>query len=92
MKRLCSILLFYALAGAALFAAKTLDIYFIDVDLGNAVLVVTPSGQAMMLDTGQHGEKYVNRILAVIHPAGWPLAAMTTQPSSGACGNNVRTR
>ncbi len=53
-----------------MFAAKTLDIYFLDADLGNAVLVVTPSGQAMMLDTGQAGEKYVNRILAAMHDAG----------------------
>lgn len=53
-----------------MFAAKTLDIYFIDTDLGNSVMVVTPSGQAMMLDTGQAGEKYVNRILEAMKVAG----------------------
>ena len=59
-----------ALAAATAFAAKTLDIYFIDVDHGNAVLIVTPSGQSMMFDTGQPGDKYVNRILAALQLAG----------------------
>lgn len=57
-------------ASSSLGAAGTLDIYFIDVDWGNAVLIATPSGQAMMFDTGQPGQKYVNRILTVIQKAG----------------------
>lgn len=52
------------------FAAKTLDIYFIDTELGNAVLVQTPSGQAMMFDTGQPGDAFVDRVLQVIRLAG----------------------
>ena len=33
-------------------AAKTLDIYFIDVEGGQATLVVTPTGQSMLIDAG----------------------------------------
>ena len=36
-------------------AAKTLDIYFIDTEGGHATLVVSPSGQAMLVDTGYAG-------------------------------------
>ena len=64
-----SIALLLAVVGTPLFAAGTLDIYFIDVDWGNAVLITTPSGQAMMFDTGQPGQMFVDRILAVIQKA-----------------------
>jgi len=33
-------------------SAKTLDIYFIDVEGGQATLVVSPSGQSLLIDTG----------------------------------------
>ncbi|MEO8500075.1 MAG: MBL fold metallo-hydrolase [Vicinamibacteria bacterium] len=33
-------------------AAKTLDIYFIDVEGGQATLVVTPRGESLLIDTG----------------------------------------
>ena len=33
-------------------AAKTLDIYFIDVEGGQATLVVTPSGESILIDAG----------------------------------------
>jgi competence protein ComEC len=36
----------------ALQAAKTLDIYFIDVEGGQSTLLVSPSGQALLIDTG----------------------------------------
>jgi len=36
-------------------AAKTLDIYFIDVEGGQATLFVSPSGQSMLVDTGWRG-------------------------------------
>jgi len=70
MRRIRSMVLFLVLAGSSLFAAKTLDIYFIDVDHGNAVLLVTPSGQSMMFDTGQPGDNFVSRILDVFQKAG----------------------
>ena len=47
-------LLFLAAACAA-HAAKTLDIYFIDTEGGQATLVVSPSGQSLLIDTGYTG-------------------------------------
>jgi competence protein ComEC len=46
-------LVFLALTGAA--GAKTLEIYFIDVEGGQATLFVSPSGQSMLVDTGWRG-------------------------------------
>jgi competence protein ComEC len=40
-------------AGAA--PAKTLDIYFIDVEGGQSTLLVTPGGQSLLIDTGWAG-------------------------------------
>src|SRR5262249_5498512 len=37
---------------ATLHAAKTLDIYFIDVEAGSATLIVTPGGQSLLIDGG----------------------------------------
>jgi competence protein ComEC len=39
----------------ALQGAKTLDLYFIDVEGGQATLVVGPSGQSLLIDTGYTG-------------------------------------
>jgi beta-lactamase superfamily II metal-dependent hydrolase len=52
--------------------AKALDIYFVDVEGGQATLVVTPSGQSMLIDTGYPGfdDRDVNRILTVAKQAG----------------------
>jgi beta-lactamase superfamily II metal-dependent hydrolase len=70
MKLIYTIILFLTAWASSLFGAKTLDFYFIDTELGNAVLVVTPSGQAMMLDTGQPGDEFVDRVMKVIRMAG----------------------
>src|SRR5258707_13454459 len=40
---------------ALLPAAKTLDMYFIDVEGGQATLIVSPTGQSMVVDTGWAG-------------------------------------
>jgi competence protein ComEC len=48
------VLLLTACAGAAQ-AAKTLDLYFIDTEGGQATLVVAPSGQSLLIDTGYTG-------------------------------------
>lgn len=56
-----------------LFAAgKTLDIYFVDVEGGQATLFVTPSGQSMLVDTGWPGfeRRDAKRIAAVAKSAG----------------------
>jgi len=48
---------FFALVAipVLLTAAKTLDIYFIDVEGGQATLIVAPSGQSMLVDAGWRG-------------------------------------
>src|SRR5215470_15900969 len=35
--------------------AKTLDIYVVDVEGGNATLFVSPSGESLLIDTGNAG-------------------------------------
>ena len=65
-----------AVAGAclsiALSAAGTLDIYFIDVEGGQSTLVVTPTGESLLVDTGYAGNngRDVNRIAAAAKAAG----------------------
>ena len=55
-----------AVAGLALFVAAgsgsavaqtrtTLDVYVVDVEGGNATLFVAPSGQSLLIDTGNYG-------------------------------------
>ena len=50
----------------ALPAAKTLDVYVVDADGGKAMLVVTPSGQSMVVDAGYAG--YIDEKSQVIQP------------------------
>ena len=52
---------------------STLDIYLIDVEGGNATLFITPSGQSLLIDTGNGGAAAVrdgDRILAAAKDAG----------------------
>ena len=50
---------------------STLDIYVIDVEGGNAVLFVTPSGESVLIDTGNAGSaRDPERILAAAKDAG----------------------
>jgi glucose/arabinose dehydrogenase/beta-lactamase superfamily II metal-dependent hydrolase len=53
-------------------APKPLDIYFIDVEGGQATLFVTPSGESMLIDTGFSGfeDRDLNRVLATIKQVG----------------------
>lgn len=51
-------------------AAKGLDIYYIDTEGGQATLFVSPSGQTLLVDTGNAGERDLNRILDVLNTAG----------------------
>ena len=46
------LLMLGASLAVAAHAAKTLDIYFIDVEGGTAILFVAPSGESMLIDTG----------------------------------------
>jgi beta-lactamase superfamily II metal-dependent hydrolase len=49
---------------------QALDIYFIDTEGGQATLYVSPSGQTLLVDTGNAGERDLGRILGVLELAG----------------------
>jgi len=51
-------------------AGKTLDMYFVDTEGGQATLYVSPGGQTLLVDTGNSGERDLNRILDVLNTAG----------------------
>src|SRR5262245_20768363 len=54
-------------------AVKTLDIYVVDVEGGNATLFVSPSGESLLIDTGNAGAAAVRdaeRIMAAVRDAG----------------------
>lgn len=57
---------------ASVQAAKTLDIYFIDVEGGQSTLVIAPSGQTLLIDAGYAGNsgRDANRIAAAAKAAG----------------------
>ncbi len=53
--------------------AKTLDIYVIDVEGGNATLFVAPSGESVLIDTGNPpsaANRDAERIMAAVNDAG----------------------
>src|SRR5689334_12093051 len=53
-------------------AADTLDIYFIDVEGGQATLIVTPDRQSLLVDGGYAGfeQRDPNRVAAAARDAG----------------------
>ena len=57
---------------AARAVAKPLQIYFIDVEGGQATLVISPSGESLLIDTGWSGYegRDADRIAATAHQAG----------------------
>lgn len=61
-----------AAAALSVHAAKTLDIYFIDVEGGQSTLIVSPSGQSLLVDTGWAGNsgRDANRIAQAAKLAG----------------------
>ena len=53
--------------------SKTLDIYVVDVEGGNATLFVSPSGESLLMDTGNGGAaaaRDADRIMAAVKDAG----------------------
>jgi len=73
--RILSLLLLVlsATVGVAQTGRMTLDIYVVDVEGGNAVLFVTPSGESVLIDSGNGGVAAVRdaeRILAAAKDAG----------------------
>lgn len=62
-----------AVSAAEAQASKTLDVYVIDVEGGNATLFVSPSGESLLIDTGNAGaaaSRDAGRIMDAIHAAG----------------------
>ena len=71
MKLLLLAVLFLATAGL-LPAAKNLEVYFVDVEGGQATLLVSPGGESMLIDTGWGGfnKRDAGRIAAAAKHAG----------------------
>jgi competence protein ComEC len=67
-----SLLFLASLALPLCAASKTLDIYFIDVEGGQATLFVSPSGESLLVDTGWPGNdsRDAHRIVAAAKLAG----------------------
>jgi len=51
-------------------APKPMTMYFIDTEGGLSTLYVSPSGESMLLDTGNPGDRDVDRIMAALDDAG----------------------
>jgi len=66
------LLVWIGVLSAAKPPAKPLHIYFVDVEGGQATLVVSPSGQSLLIDTGWPGfdGRDAGRIVAAAHAAG----------------------
>src|ERR1700758_1501894 len=58
-------------SGAGAQTRNTLDIYVVDVEGGNATLFVTPSGESLLIDTGNVGApvRDAERIMAAAQDA-----------------------
>ena len=76
MKRLAAVLFSLAVLSAPLAAqrgsapTKPLDIYIVDTEGGKAALWVSPSGQSLLIDSGNPGDRDLDRIMAAINDAG----------------------
>ena len=67
------LLLVLLLVPSALLRAQSrnLDIYWVDVEGGAATLIVSPSGESMLIDTGfEVGDRDAKRIFAAAQQAG----------------------
>ena len=77
MNRRTSLALMTVLLPAAVAAQPrtTLDIYVIDVEGGNSTLFVSPSGESLLIDTGNGGQaaaRDAGRIMAAVQDAKLP--------------------
>ena len=75
MKRLAAALLLSLALAATLVAAqapssKPLDIYVVDTEGGKAALFVSPTGQSLLIDSGNPGGRDTDRIMEVVNQAG----------------------
>jgi beta-lactamase superfamily II metal-dependent hydrolase len=69
---LCVLLVTSPLIAAPAASPKSLQIYFIDVEGGQSTLIVSPTGQSLLIDTGWPGYegRDADRIVAAAHQAG----------------------
>jgi beta-lactamase superfamily II metal-dependent hydrolase len=49
---------------------RTLDVYFIDTEGGQSTLYVGPTGESLLVDTGNAGERDLGRIVETLNAAG----------------------
>jgi beta-lactamase superfamily II metal-dependent hydrolase len=76
MRRTAALALLCGLAGVAglvaaqTTAGKTLDIYYIDTEGGQSTLFVSPTGESLLVDTGNAGGRDLERIIAAVNAAG----------------------
>jgi beta-lactamase superfamily II metal-dependent hydrolase len=59
-------------SASCLYPAEILEFHFIDVEQGNSMLIVSPSGESLLIDAGSagHGGRDAARVLAAIKKAG----------------------
>jgi beta-lactamase superfamily II metal-dependent hydrolase len=50
--------------------ARTLEVYFIDTEGGQSTLYVGPTGESLLVDTGNAGERDLGRIVEALNAAG----------------------
>ena len=55
---------------AAQSSTKTLQIYYVDTEGGQATLFVAPSGETLLVDTGNPGGRDTDRLMLAIQDAG----------------------
>ncbi|MFL6447301.1 MAG: ComEC/Rec2 family competence protein [Bryobacteraceae bacterium] len=60
----------FCAAAKAQSSAKTFDMYITDVEGGHAVLYVSPTGEPLLEDTGNPGQRDHDRIMEVLNAAG----------------------
>ena len=60
------------LTAPVVWAAKSLEIYFIDVEGGQSTLIVDPQGESLLIDTGwpDSNDRDADRIMAAAKAAG----------------------
>src|SRR4051794_41982339 len=51
-------------------ATKPLDIYVVDTEGGKAALFVSPTGQSLLIDSGNPGGRDTDRLMAAVTEAG----------------------
>jgi competence protein ComEC len=67
---LLAITLFAAIGNAQNKTSKTLDMYFVDTEGGLSALYVSPTGQSLLIDTGNAGGRDTDRLMEIAKTAG----------------------